>query len=282
MSLTLDPAILSQWIGRSETAIDTIDAGPATLMNTILPSGRDFTAGTELPPLWNWLYFPNETPLAELGEDGHPALGGFLPPVNLLRRMWAGGRFEFSRDLTIGSQVQRTSKIINVTLKSGRSGKLCFVTVRHDYSCQGHHCLSEEHDIVYRYHPNPQAPAPLPQKPPQSPDFKEIVTPSAVMLFRYSALTFNSHRIHYDIDYCRDIEGYPGLVFHGPLTATFLANFAERHWSKPLQSFEFRAVSPLYDRASFRICAKSDSKGALLWAETPEHGLAMTASAVFK
>jgi 3-methylfumaryl-CoA hydratase len=155
MPLTLDPAKLKQWIGRSETALDTIDACPASLMNTILPSDREFTLGTKLPPLWNWLYFPVQTPLEELAADGHPALGGFLPPVDLPRRMWAGGRFEFSRDLTISSQVQRTSKIINVALKSGRTGRLCFVTVRHEYLSDGNICLSEEHDIVYRDHPNP-------------------------------------------------------------------------------------------------------------------------------
>jgi len=283
MPLTLDPTQLEQWVGHSETAFDTIDARPATLMNTILPSGREFTAGTKLPPLWNWLYFPSPTPLEDLAADGHPALGGFLPPVDLPRRMWAGGRFEFSRELTIGSQVQRSSKIINVALKSGRSGKLCFVTVRHEYSIEGNICLSEEHDIVYRDKPNPLAPAPTPQEPPQCPDFKEEVTPSAVMLFRYSALTFNSHRIHYDIDYCRNKEGYPGLVFHGPLTATLLAGVAQRlHPDKRLSKFEFRAISPLFASAPFTIGAKSKGNGIQLWAETPDQNLAMTACAKFR
>lgn len=282
MPLTLDPTILSQWIGRSENAVDTLDARPARLMASIMPSGLDFSASVALPPLWNWLYFPTNVPLTELGGDGHPALGGFLPPVNLPRRMWAGGRFEFSRDLTIGAQVERLSTITNVALKSGRSGKLCFVTVRHDYSSNGHHCLSEEHDIVYRDNPGPSAAKAEPQRAPEGADFTKTIYPSPVMLFRYSALTFNSHRIHYDIDYCRDVEGYPGLVFHGPLTAALLANFAEQHWSKRLQTFEFRAVSPLFDIAPFDICAKSDGEGAKLWAETPDGNLAMIASARFK
>ncbi len=282
MPLTLDPTILSQWVGNSETAFDTMDARPATLMNTILPSGRKFTAHTKLPPLWNWLYFPHPTPLEELAADGHPALGGFLPPVDLPQRMWAGSRFEFLQDLTVGAQVQRTSEIINVSLKSGRSGKLCFVTVRHEYSSEGNTLLSEEHDIVYRDKPAPGAARSAVQKVPEKAEIIEIIDPSAVMLFRYSALTFNSHRIHYDIDYCRNEEGYPGLVFHGPLTATLLANLAQNlRPDQRLSQFEFRAISPLFASAPFTLCAKSHKDSVLLWAETPDHNQAMTASAIF-
>lgn len=279
------PVDLSQWVGRTESAQDTIDLRPAALMQTVLPTEHSFAPGTPLPPLWNWLYFHAPPPLDQLGRDGHAKKGGFLPPVDLPRRMWAGGRFWFDGDLRIGDAVERRSTILKVAPKEGRSGKLCFVTVGHEYLREGEAVWREEHDIVYREDPEPGAPKPTPQAAPEGFAAREVVTPSIVMLFRYSALTFNGHRIHYDREYARQVEGYPDLVFHGPLTATFLADFARREaQGKRLTQFSYRALSPLFDTAPFEMRLSrpgvSQAGRLSLCAVAPEGGQAMTAEAV--
>ena len=281
---TLDQAVLKSWIGRSETAEDRLDAGRARLMQATLDRAPDLAEGDALPPLWHWIYFLVPARLSELGRDGHAKLGGFLPPVGLPRRMWAGGRFDFARPLRLGQRVARTSTITDVALKRGRSGALCFVTVRHAYAPEGEQpALVEEHDIVYREDPAPGTTPPEPPVPPEGALWSCRVEPSAVLLFRYSALTFNGHRIHYDRDYCREVEGYPGLVFHGPLTATLLAELALSHMpGRAIERFSFRAVAPLFDEAPFTLCGRPAEDGAVeLWAETPGGRLAMTVSAKF-
>jgi 3-methylfumaryl-CoA hydratase len=270
------------WIGREEAHVDVLDARPARLMQSILPTADDFTPGTVLPPLWTWLYFHDPARLDALGRDGHAAKGGFLPPVALPRRMWAGGLFEFHGDLRIGDEIERHSKILKVAPKQGRSGPLCFVTVEHLYQRGGKTMWREEHDIVYRADPEPGRRAPAPVPPPVAFSDREEVTPSIVMLFRYSALTFNGHRIHYDRQYAREVEGYPDLVFHGPLTATFLAEFAKRRSEGRLTSFRYRALAPLFDTAPFSIFLDRAEGQTQAWAVTPEGGLAMTAEAVFE
>ncbi len=284
---------ITDWVGRVEQVSDTLDLRPAALMESILPLEVPVALGSPLPPLWNWMYFHSPAPLDQLGRDGHPAKGGFLPPVDLPRRMWAGGRFAFSGALRIGDSVTRQSKILNVAPKTGKSGRLCFVTVEHCYQRAGQTVWREEHDIVYREDPAPGAAAPALVAAPLQAEQREEVTPSIVMLFRYSALTFNGHRIHYDRSYARDVEGYPDLVFHGPLTATLLADLARRVCPGPLRSFTYRAVSPLFDTDPFEICAgpvtapvarggDADQPGHVdVWACTPAGGLAMTARAEF-
>ncbi len=278
---TLDPTILSRWVGKSEEASDRLAVKQARLMQTTMDQEASLAAGDPLPPLWHWIYFPIEVPLSGLGRDGHPRLGGFLPPVALPRRMWAGGRLSFLGPLPLGEAVVKRSTIKAVAPKEGRSGPLCFITVEHSYAVGGATALVEEHDIVYREDPSPDAPKPKPAAPPQGGEWRESVTPSPVQLFRYSALTFNGHRIHYDRDYCREVEGYPGLVFHGPLTGTLLADLAARRGGRALKTFSFRAVSPLFDSPAFIIDGKSEGEGAQLWAETPEGNLAMTAEATY-
>ncbi|MBY6048433.1 MaoC family dehydratase N-terminal domain-containing protein [Vannielia litorea] len=272
---------LESWVGRTETAEDTLDLRPARLMQSILPHSAPLQTGDVLPPLWNWLYFHQPAPLDQLGRDGHPKKGGFLPPVDLPRRMWAGGRFEFPGDLRIGEAVQKRSEILKVAQKEGRSGRLCFVTVEHRYLQGGETLWREEHDIVYREDPAPGQPKPAPAPAPEAFTEQEVVQPSIVMLFRYSALTFNGHRIHYDRPYCREVEGYPDLVFHGPLTATFLADFARRKSEGRMESFSFRAVSPLFDTADFGIYLSQNDGLTEAWACTPEGHLAMKAEARF-
>ena len=200
--------------------------------------------GTALPPLWHWIYFLEGLPPGELGRDGHPARGGFLPPVPLPNRMWAGGRVAFLAPVPIGARVRKVSRILKVDHKVGRSGDLVFVTVLHEVgTLSGDVLVREEHDIVYKSASRPSRPAATTDAPAPAP-FEKRVTPTSTTLFRYSALTFNGHRIHYDQDYCREVEGYANLVIHGPLVATLLAGFAEEASGHRLREFNYRGVSP--------------------------------------
>lgn len=283
MQPTRDPQKLRQWIGKTQTLDDTLHAGPSNLMEMTLDRPAALKKGDVLPPLWHWLYFLQSAPLSALGRDGHPAKGGFLPPVGLPRRMWAGGRFGFTDDLHIGDHVTKRSTIKDVAVKTGRSGPLCFVTVRHEVGVHNQPAAFwEEHDIVYREDPT-QGAAPR-QTAQIGGDWHhtETITPSEVMLFRYSALTFNGHRIHYDREYARTVEGHAGLVVHGPLIATLLMALAQRikEGTRP-NAFEFRAASPLFDAAPFTLHARSTGQSVELAAATPEGRLAMQATATF-
>ncbi|WP_282605171.1 MaoC family dehydratase N-terminal domain-containing protein [Pelagibius sp. Alg239-R121] len=277
---TLDQDILASWIGKQEEQADVIESRTARLMQATLDRDQTLQSGDALPPLWHWLYFPIVLPQKDLGRDGHPKLGGFLPPVALPRRMWAGGRFGFERALRIGEAVQKRSAIKDVRIKEGRSGSLCFVTVRHEFTAGDAFCFWEEHDIVYREDPAPGAPMPVPPDAPGDFDWQRRVEPSAIMLFRYSALTFNGHRIHYDREYSKAVEGYPGLVFHGPLTATLLFDLLlEQNPGRWVSAYEFQAVSPLFDTEAFTIAGQHQGSFTELWAANPEDRLAMTAKA---
>ncbi len=277
---TLDRTVLESWIGRQEETADLIDPRTARQMQAALDRCPTLEPGAALPPLWHWLYFPTVVAQKDLGRDGHPKLGGFLPPVDLPRRMWAGGRFGFKRPLRIGETAQRRSRIQDVQLKYGRSGPLCFVTVRHEISAGDRFCFWEEHDIVYREDPVPGAAPAVPPEAPAGSDWQRRVEPSPILLFRYSALTFNGHRIHYDRQYAAEVEGYPGLVFHGPLTATLLFDLLlEQNPGCWVSSYQFRAVSPLFDTAAFTLMGKRVDSGIELWAVNPEGRLAMTAQA---
>ncbi len=268
---------LTKWVGKTETHEDTIDAKQANLMAATLGYGGHFSTGDPLPPLWHWAYFLTALPADQLGRDGHPKRGGFLPPVPLPRRMSAGGSFTFFSPLRIGETIRKTSTIRNVVEKEGRSGPLCFVTAKHVFSADDIR-FRETHDIVYRE--DPKGPQPTPPRPTGTAEAIQEITPSSTLLFRYSALTFNGHRIHYDQDYAKEVEGYPGLVTHGPLIATLLASHACAQQSgKALTAFAFRARSPICGPAPFRIC--STEVGTNLWAETAEGALAMTAEATF-
>ncbi|HEU0200126.1 MAG TPA: MaoC family dehydratase N-terminal domain-containing protein [Burkholderiaceae bacterium] len=274
---------LQTWIGRSEQTSDVITATPpAALAATLDHDPRPWHTGDELPELWHWLFFLPLHPQREIGPDGHARRGGFLPPVQLPRRMWAGSRFVFHQPLAVGESVLRTSTIDDVSEKSGRSGALVFVRVRHDVAHEGGVALTEEHDIVYREAPRADAPAIAPQRAPTDETFARTIEPDPVLLFRYSALTFNGHRIHYDRDYCRDEEGYPGLVVHGPLIATLLVDLLHRHRPDArLRRFAFKAVRPIFDIAPFEVCGRiaDDGHAVRLWARDHEGWLAMEATA---
>ena len=252
---------LKAWIGRTETTADTVSAAPVRMLRATLDLPPD-PAAAALPPLWHWLYFLPSARQSELGPDGHPRRGGFLPPVPLPRRMWAGGQLEFFHPLRVGDAVERSSTIADVTLKSGRSGDLCFVRVRHEVTSPRGLALREFHDIVYRPEPVPGAPAPAAEAAPQA-QWSERIVPDDVLLFRYSALTFNGHRIHYDRKYVTAVEGYPGLIVHGPLLATLLAGLGGRQFSgREATSFSFRALKPVFDLHPFDICGQRDGEHA--------------------
>lgn len=272
---------LEKWIGRQQSSVDIIDARPMRLMQAMLDRTPYTKAGDALPPLWHWMYFPEEDLQESIAADGHTVRGGFLPPVDLPRRMWAGGRFKFKRPLRIGDTVTKISTIKDIKNTQGHSGKLCFVTVEHHFSVKNITCFSEEHDIVYRDYPAPDAPAPKLKAAPSSADWQRQIKPNPVLLFRYSALTFNGHRIHYDRSYCRDEEGYPGLIFHGPLTATLLLDLLlENESGKWISEFDFRAMLPLFDTSPFTIAGQRNQNELKLWAADNCGNIAMQAGAV--
>ena len=216
-----------------------------------------------------------------MGEDGHPKRGGFLPPVPLPRRMFAGARLQFHRPLRAGDAITRKSTIADVSSKSGKSGTLMFVLVRHEISDEQGLAITEENDLVYREQPAPGAPAPKPQPAPADAQWSRRITPNEVMLFRYSALNFNAHRIHYDLPYATNVEGYPGLVVHGVLIATHLADLVRRSLpDSTLTQFAFRAAAPLFNTAPFTVNARQEDRQLKLWAANATGGLAMDASAI--
>ncbi len=272
---------LKQWVGKTETLEDHVTLAPMAALAATL--GRDDPPprlGDDLAPCWHWLYFLPVHPLATIATDGHPKRGGFLPPVALPRRMWGGSRLSFMHPLRAGSTVTRTSRIADISAKQGRSGPLVFVRVHHELSDAQGLAIVEDHDIVYREMPlvgetPPQAPAARTDE-----QFSRRITPDPVLLFRYSALTFNGHRIHYDRPYAMGEEAYPGLVVHGPLIATLLIDQLRRQYpTAQVKTFEFKAISPLFDTAHFDICGRLDGDLATLWARGPQGQLAIQATA---
>jgi len=278
-------AHLSDWIGRSERRSDTLGPAPLTGLAATLdrPDDRDPVLGAVVPPLAHWMYFLPQVPQSEVGVDGHPKRGDFLPPVALPRRMWAGGRLEFLRDLHVGDEVERQSRIARVETKEGRSGTLTFVTVHHEISDAKGVALTEEHDIVYRSKPAPGSVPAVPERAPVDEAFRREITPDPVLLFRYSALTFNGHRIHYDRSYATGVEGYPGLVVHGPLIATLLLDLVRRELpGVRVRGFAFTAANPLFDTHPFSVCGRREPDGHVaLWARGHDGALAMHARAQF-
>ena len=258
---------LRQWIGRSTQASDIVTAQltkglRATLF---LPIG-EAKAGDAAPFTVHWCLAQPVFPMSELGPDGHPSRGGFLPPVPLPRRMWAGGELEFLDGLRVGDEVSRTSRIADVTMKTGSTGQLCFVSVDHLIATVRGPAIRERQDIVYR-DGSPASPAPeRPTAPPPAARHRETHMADPVLLFRYSALTFNGHRIHYDRDYVTRVEGYPGLVFHGPMQAALLVEFAARlHGDQAPGKFRYRGVQPLFEGAEFSVNANKTGAGMDLW-----------------
>ncbi len=272
----LDVEHLRGCIGREDFLDDVVAASRvAALAATLDRDDSPPRVGDALPPPWHWMLCVPAVRQSAIGPDGHPARGGFLPPVPLPQRMWAGGRLTFPQSLRIGEPVQRRSRVMSVEHKSGRSGELVFVVVRHEFHGPAGLCITEEHDIVYRDLPRSVLSAPsagdaVPGSArdmtiaaaPTEAVWQRRIVPDDVLLFRYSALTFNGHRIHYDRRYATEAEGYPGLIVHGPLIATLLVDLLRRNMpAASIAAFEFRAVKPLFDTASFHICGQPPGDG---------------------
>lgn len=272
---------MQSWVGKTETVDDQITAFPVCALTATMDveAPAAFT-DTSLPPLWHWLYFLPCHRQSEIGPDGHPRRGGFLPPVPLPRRMWAGGRLQWfvQNQLRVGDAVRRVSRIESVTHKSGRTGDLLFVLIKHEVSNANGLALLETQDIVYRAAAQSGDPLPPPTAAEKGATWYREVAPDPVLLFRYSALTFNGHRIHYDRRYVTEVEGYPGLVVHGPLLATMLLDLLRRELpTATVTGFQFKAMRPTFDLHPFRLNGQpsADGKTVRLWAEDHEGWLTM-------
>jgi 3-methylfumaryl-CoA hydratase len=275
---------LRQWVGRKEVRRDVASAWPLTALAATLDDTAVSTdAGAPIPPGWHWIFFLDAKPPAELGSDGHPKRGGFLPPVPLPRRMWAGGKLEFLRPLEVGDAITRESEIVSVEPKSGRSGTLVFVTVRHTIAASAGAAIIEQQDIVYREAAQKGEPLPPGKAAPQEPQWRRDAMPDTVMLFRYSALTFNGHRIHYDKDYATGEEHYPGLVVHGPLQATLLLDLCRNKAGRPLKAFEYRAQYPAFVGRALTVNGNFDAAAAKadVWTANDAGHYAMRGTATF-
>ena len=274
---------LSRWIGKKETRYDTVALSPAQrMLATLDDMTTELPEGSPLPLLWHWLYFLSDAPMSAIGPDGHPKRGGFLPPVELPYRMFAGARFIFHSPLLIGKKARRESKILSIDHKEGRDGPLIFVNISHEIFQGGKLCMEEQCDLVYLGARAPHKPASSKGKRPElNPRaIVKTITPDPVLLFRFSALTFNSHRIHYDRPYAVSEEGYPNLVVHGPLVAVLLMELVRKHIEAPVQAFSFKGRAPLFEGAPFRLIAIPDDGRVVLRAEGPDGSTATEAEAL--
>jgi 3-methylfumaryl-CoA hydratase len=268
-----DTAHLQDWIGRTETLEDVASAVPlaglAALLDHVVPPWPE----GDVPPLGHWLYFLNRARQSEIDIDGHPKRGGFLPPIELPRRMWAGSRIEFLAPIAVGAAMTRRSTIAGIEAKTGASGEMIFLTVHHEIATGGRVAVREEQDVVFRAAPSGEAAKPAAEKPMQAPEHSRTLTPDITQLFRFSALTFNAHRIHYDRDYARDTEAYPGLVVQGPYTAMLLMDLALRHGAQPAK-FSFRARKPHFEGRPLTLCASANA----LWSVDDTGATGVTAT----
>lgn len=278
--MTMDIAHLKSWIGRREVVEDDVPPFPARALAATLDQELSLSSSDSLPPLWHWIYFLSIHRQSEIAEDGHARRGGFIPPVPLPRRMFAGARIEFRRPIRVGRPAIRESTIEDLIVKRGRTGELVFLKIRVDIRDDDGIALTEYQDIVYREAPRPgEAPAAPPER--RAPDWRHVIQPSDSLLFRYSALIFNAHRIHLDRGYATGHEGYGGLVVHGQLVATMLAELARKHFPKPMTAFRFRAIRPILDTGPFTIFGARGQSSVLLWAENLPGSVAMEAEASY-
>jgi 3-methylfumaryl-CoA hydratase len=276
---------LREWIGQRESDIDYVTVPAVHRLAATLDEDMPMPKmGDPLPIGWHTIFFPRVVRQSQIGADGHPQRGDFLPPVPLPRRMFAGRRVKFVADLRVGDEVKRESTIKDVTIKQGRTGQMVFVTVQTDISSPRGLAVTEEQDIVYRAEPDKNAPPPPPQPAPGKAVWSRTVTPDSVMLFRYSALTFNGHRIHYDHPYVTGTEGYPNLVMNGGLTTLLTLELARAKSPRPLAFVASRNVRPLFVNRPITFCGEpaADGKTAKLWAQDDTGALALTADAEFK
>jgi 3-methylfumaryl-CoA hydratase len=250
---------------------DYLSADVLNRMSLTLDYDLTFEEEAVVPKLWHWLFFLPHVKASEAGDDGHPKTGGFIPAIKGLdRRMWAGSRFWFHDDFYAGRNARKESEIISVQEKEGRSGRLGFVLARHEYYQDDRHLVTEEHDIVYKQAPKSDTTVEsvnaVLRKPTRTAQWSETHRPDSTLLFKYSALTFNGHRIHYDRDFCKKDFGFPGLVVHGPLMATLLMELVRKNLpdAKVLE-FSFRAKGPVFDFQSFKVEGCREEGDVYLW-----------------
>ena len=277
---------LKDWVGRTQATEDLAAPFPVrALAATFDADDPEPRSGDPLPPLWHWLYFLDAAPQSKIGADGHAERGDFLPPVPLPRRMWAGSRFSFDGEpVRVGDTIGRTSEIKSVEPKSGSTGSMVFVTVKHTISGPRGVSFVEEHDIVYREAAKPGEQPKAPRPAPTDATWTRTIVPDPVLLFRFSALTFNGHRIHYDHPYVTGTEGYPGLIVHGPLLGMLQIELARRaNADKIPRSFEFRALPPVFSGPAFSVQARRETDGSVTtWIADPKGGLAQQGKATFR
>lgn len=273
---------LTEWVGRTESDLDYVTVPAVHRLAATLDLDQPMPKmGDPLPIGWHSILFPRVVRQSQVGKDGHPERGDFLPPVPLPRRMFAGKRVTYRGPLLIGDEVRRESTIQSVTPKTGRSGQMVFVTVKTDILGPGGVAIIEEQDIVYREDPDPSAPPPPPQRAPGTAVWQKAITPDSVLLFRYSALTFNGHRIHYDHPYVTGVEGYPDLVMNGGLTTLLVHELVRSHAAKPLRYIASRNVRPLFVNRQFMVCGEPSNDGSKvkLWVVDDTDALALSAEA---
>jgi 3-methylfumaryl-CoA hydratase len=279
MSIDIDH--LKTWIGREQQASEVLSVFPARALAAMLNHVRLPESGEPLPPAWHWLYFLATPGAAETGCDGHPSKGGFLPPVLLPRRMWAAGSFDLIRPLRLGSRAEKISMISSVELKHGSTGALVFVKLEHELRQEGSLCLREEQNLVYREMPVTAVPLPPGDPAPAVPQRVQSIAVDPVLLFRFSALTYNAHRIHYDRDYATRTEFYPGLVVHAPLLAILVLDLAvQMRPGIPITQFRFRAVRPTIDLGAIQLGGKCEGSEMTLWSLDHENVVGLRATAV--
>ncbi len=279
-SLNIDH--LRTWIGREQRLEDSLEPFRARALAAALDHQALPQSGDELPPCWHWLYFAETPPTAGTGEDGHPHKGGLLPPVPLPRRMWSAGSVVLAAPLRLGERAEKRSTVRSIEEKSGKTGALVFVGVEHELTQNGKTCIREKQTLVYRPMPTAATPLPPGEAPPSHFDWSHRVAATSVLLFRYSALTYNAHRIHYDREYAIREELYPGLVVHGPLLVTLLLDLALRHSAAGrMEEFEFRAIRPTFDAGPIELRGQSDGRAARLWSIADNNFVGMHVSARF-
>jgi 3-methylfumaryl-CoA hydratase len=279
--LPIDIDHLRQWIGRFEEREEVVAPAPFEGLAALLDYPAPPWPAGRLPPLGHWLTFLSSAPQSQLGADGHAKLGGFLPPISLPRRMWAGSRVEFLQPTRLMAPLRQTTTIADVALKSGGSGGFIRVTLRREVFEGADLAIREYQDLIYRPAAGHAHKAPAAAPPPSAlaSDYQRTVSPDPTLLFRFSALTYNAHRIHYDRDFARDVEGYPGLVVHGPLQAVLLADlYQRRHPNASIAHFACRAQRPLFDGAAFTLKGRTTQDGAALWTEDSKGHVCMEAS----
>ena len=283
MTGKLDIEHLRQRIGRSPEATDIVTAQLVRgLRATLFQEVGEPKTGDAAPFTVHWCLAQPVFPMSMLGPDGHPTRGGFLPPVQLPRRMWAGGEIEFLQPLRVGDESTRTSRIADVQVKMGSTGTLCFVSVEHSISSPRGTAIRERQDIVYREMTGSAPATPKAAPPPPTAQHRETHVSDPVLLFRYSALTFNGHRIHYDRDYVTKVEGYPGLIFHGPLQAALIIEMAAKlRGGKAPKKFTYRGLQPLFEGTEFSVNANETEAGMELWTANAEGQPTMKGTAVW-